>query len=147
MRVTLLASAGFARPALDALLAGGHEVSVGTQPARPAGRGRSLRPTEIWSHAEELGLGARELEDVNDPDGLAWLTGTDPDLVVVVAFGQKLGPAVRAAAPCTARRGGCWGMGRCAGCLAAADESSQRRSLGAKVDSYHEGHEEHEGRE
>jgi len=99
MRVTLLASAGFARPTLDALLAGGHEVSVGTQPARPAGRGRSLRPTEIWSHAEEFGLGAHELEDVNDPDGLAWLTSTDPDLIVVVAFGQKLGPAVRAAAP------------------------------------------------
>lgn len=99
MRVTLLASAAFARPTLDALLTEGHEVSLGTQPSRPAGRGRGLRPTDMGAHAESLGLKAVELEDVNDPDGLAWLTSTHPDLVVVVAFGQKLGPAVRAAAP------------------------------------------------
>ncbi len=99
MRVTLLASAAFARPTLDALLTAGHEVCVGTQPARPAGRGRGLRPTPLAEHAAELGLDAVELEDVNDPDGLAWLTSTAPDLVAVVAFGQKLGPAVRSAAP------------------------------------------------
>jgi methionyl-tRNA formyltransferase len=99
MRVTLLASAAFARPTLDALLTEGHEVSLGTQPSRRAGRGRGLRPTEMCAHAETLGLDVVELEDVNDSEGLAWLTGTHPDLVVVVAFGQKLGPAVRAAAP------------------------------------------------
>ncbi|MBM3985144.1 MAG: methionyl-tRNA formyltransferase, partial [Planctomycetes bacterium] len=36
MRVTLLASAEFALPTLEALLASGHEVALGTQPARPA---------------------------------------------------------------------------------------------------------------
>ena len=99
MRVTLLASADFALPALSALVTTGHEVSVGTQPARPAGRGRGLRPTPVAQAAEARGLGATELQDVNDPDGLAWLRATDPDLIAVVAFGQKLGPAVRAAAP------------------------------------------------
>ncbi len=99
MRVTLLASAAFARPTLDALLAEGYEVSVGTQPARRAGRGRGMRPTEIGAHVAALGFEAQELEDINDPDGLAWLTSTSPDLVVVVAFGQKLGPVVRKVAP------------------------------------------------
>jgi methionyl-tRNA formyltransferase len=99
MRVTLLASAEFAGPTLEALIAGGHEVAVGTQPARKAGRGRAPRPTPIGRQAANLGLPARELEDVNAPEGLDWLVSTNPDLVVVVAFGQKLGAAVRAAGP------------------------------------------------
>jgi methionyl-tRNA formyltransferase len=100
VRVTLLASAEFAVPTLDALLTRGHEVAVGTQPARPAGRGRKTpRPTPVAARAAELGLDPRELADVNEPDGLAWLTSTAPDLLVVTAFGQKLGPAVRAVAP------------------------------------------------
>ncbi|MCB9898071.1 MAG: methionyl-tRNA formyltransferase [Planctomycetes bacterium] len=99
MRVTLLASAAFGVPTLDTLLSHGHEVSVGTQPARPAGRGRRPQPTEVAHHAHSLGLPAFELDDVNGPEGLRWLTSSVPDIVVVVAFGQKLGPAVRAAAP------------------------------------------------
>ncbi len=99
MRVTLLASAEFALPTLEALLASGHEVALGTQPARPAGRGQPLRPTPVAARAAELGLRAEELQDVNSPAGLDWLRTTHPDLVAVVAFGQKLGPAVRAAGP------------------------------------------------
>jgi methionyl-tRNA formyltransferase len=99
MRVTLLASAEFALPTLEALLASGHEVALGTQPARPAGRGQVLRPTPVAARAAELGLAAQELEDVNAPAGLDWLRTTHPDLVAVVAFGQKLGPAVRSAGP------------------------------------------------
>lgn len=99
MKVTLLASADFALPTLEALLAAGHELVVGSQPARPAGRGREPRPTAVAARAAVLGLPTRELADVNDPEGLEWLASTAPDLIVVVAFGQKLGPAVRAAAP------------------------------------------------
>jgi methionyl-tRNA formyltransferase len=100
MRVTLLASAAFAVPTLHALLDAGHELSVGTQPARPAGRKRSVtRPTDVGRVCEELGLPPQELADVNSPEGLSWLSATQPDLVAVVAFGQKLGPAVRAVAP------------------------------------------------
>ena len=99
MRVTLLASADFALPTLERLMLAGHEVSVGTQPARPAGRGRRARPTPIAARCADLGLNAEELDDVDDKPGLEWLTSTQPDVVVVVAFGQKLGPAVRAAGP------------------------------------------------
>src|SRR5262249_11264351 len=99
MRVTLLASADFAIPVLEALVASGHEVALGSQPARPAGRGQKSRATPVAARASELGLPAQELADVNSPEGLDWLRTTSPDLVAVVAFGQKLGAAVRAAGP------------------------------------------------
>ena len=99
MKVAYLSSAEFGIPTLDALVRGGHEIVVGTMPARPAGRGRSLRATPVAMHAAQLGIPAMELEDVNAPEGLAWLREVDPDVTVVVAFAQKLGPAVRAAAP------------------------------------------------
>jgi len=99
MRITLLATADFAVPVLGKLLEEGYEVTIGTQPARPAGRGRRLRPTPIAAAAAELGLDAVELDDANDPEGLRWLSSCQPDLLVVVAFGQKLGPAVCKAAP------------------------------------------------
>ena len=99
MRVVLLASAEFALPTLAALLSGGHEVAVGTQPARPAGRGRQPTPTPVALRAAGLGLVATELPDVNAQQGLEFLGAARPDLIAVVAFGQKLGGAVRAAAP------------------------------------------------
>ncbi len=98
MKVTLLASGAFALPTFQRLIAGGYEIAVGTQPARPAGRGRRLAPTAVGRYAADAGLSVEELDDVNSPEGLAWLDGTHCDLIVVVAFGQKLGPAVRAAA-------------------------------------------------
>jgi methionyl-tRNA formyltransferase len=99
MKITLLATADFAVPTLSKLLKEGHEVSIGTQPARPAGRGRQLRPTPIAIAAADIGLDAVELDDVNGPEGLPWLTSCQPDLLVVVAFGQKLGSAVCKTAP------------------------------------------------
>ena len=99
MRIALLASAEFALPTLAALLSAGHEVVVGTQPARPAGRGRQPQSTPVALRAAGLGAGSTELEDVNAPEGLHFLSEARADLIVVVAFGQKLGPAVRAAAP------------------------------------------------
>ena len=99
MRIALLASAEFALPTLAALLSAGHEVVVGTQPARPAGRGRQPQSTPVALRAAGLGAGSTELEDVNAPEGLHFLSEARADLIGVVAFGQKLGPAVRAAAP------------------------------------------------
>ena len=99
MRIALLASAEFALPTLAAMLSAGHEVVVGTQPARPAGRGRQPQSTPVALRAAGLGAGSTELEDVNAPEGLHFLSEARADLIVVVAFGQKLGPAVRAAAP------------------------------------------------
>ncbi len=99
MNVTLLASSEFALPTLQALIDRQHEVSVGTQPARGAGRGQSPQPTPVALGAKALGLAVEEIENVNEKKGLEWLSSTSPDVLVVIAFGQKLGSAARAVAP------------------------------------------------
>lgn len=92
MRILFFGSGEFGIPTLRAL-AEGHELAgVVTQPARPSGRGLEARPTPIAEQARELGLPVWEVEDVNDPEVIARLLELRPELGVVVAFGQKIGP-------------------------------------------------------
>jgi methionyl-tRNA formyltransferase len=49
----------------------------------------------MGSYSSEIGVPVEEIDDINAPEWLEWLTETQPDLIAVVAFGQKLGPAVR----------------------------------------------------
>ncbi|GMU82813.1 MAG: methionyl-tRNA formyltransferase [Planctomycetota bacterium] len=93
MRIAFLGTGDFGRPALVRLAP---DVALAiSQPDRPAGRGREIHPTAIHALADELGIRHIQTEDVNalPIDSLF----KDIDLAVVVAFGQKLGPAVLAA--------------------------------------------------
>lgn len=97
MRLAFLGTGDFGGPALRALCAApGIDVVVAiSQPDRPSGRGQAVRPTPIHAVAEELGVRHLQTADVNaalPPDTLR-----DVDLAVVVAFGQKIGPALLAA--------------------------------------------------
>jgi methionyl-tRNA formyltransferase len=80
-------SGEFGIPTLRALIAAGHNIArVFTQPDRPAGRGKKLTPTPIGGLAIELGLPLTKTADIN-------LEPLPPvDLMVVIAFGQKIGP-------------------------------------------------------
>jgi methionyl-tRNA formyltransferase len=82
----IFAGAGeFGLPSLKALLERGHAiVQVISQPDRPAGRGRKLTPTPIAQFALERNLPLIRTQDIN--------TETLPpaDLLVVIAFGQKI---------------------------------------------------------
>ncbi|UCG15709.1 MAG: methionyl-tRNA formyltransferase [Phycisphaerales bacterium] len=99
MRMLFVGSGDFAGPTLH-YLAREHEVAtVVTQPARKAGRGRSLRPTAVRALAEQYGIPLIEAEDVNAPPIVAQLSATGAELGVVVAFGQKLGPELLASVP------------------------------------------------
>ncbi len=90
MRLAFLGTGDFGVGALHALRAAGHEiVAVISQPDRPAGRGRSVRPTPIHAAADELGLRHIQADDVNALDLDAAID--DAEVAVVVAFGQKLG--------------------------------------------------------
>lgn len=96
MRIVYLGSGEFGLPSLKALLER-HEVrAVVTQPDRPAGRGGRLTPTPvgefIGAHRPDVPL--YKPEDVNDPSLTGRLRSLDPDAWVVIAFGQKLGPAL-----------------------------------------------------
>ncbi|MCY3859391.1 MAG: methionyl-tRNA formyltransferase [Gammaproteobacteria bacterium] len=84
----------FAATILDALLASKHEVLlILTQPGRPAGRGRSVRPGPV----ETLGL--RHGLDVYSPTSLRGIeTALEPlDVLVVAAYGGLLPDQVLAA--------------------------------------------------
>jgi methionyl-tRNA formyltransferase len=100
MRVVFMGSPDFAVPSLDRLVTDGHDVAlVVTQPDRPAGRGRSLRPPPVKCAAERRGLPLAQPERLGHPEVLAALREARPDLIIVVAFGQFLPPAVRELPP------------------------------------------------
>lgn len=97
MRLVFMGTPDFAVPTLQALIAAGHEiVRVHTQPPRPAGRGRALRPSPVQLAAEAAGLCVVTPETLRGPSETEALAALAPDAAVVVAYGQILPPAVLA---------------------------------------------------
>lgn len=99
MNLVYLGSGEFGIPCLDALKASGHELAlVVTQPASPAGRGRRPQPTPVaqWSAAHAVPFA--ETDNVNSPEMIARIADCRPDVLVVIAFGQKIGPELVALA-------------------------------------------------
>jgi methionyl-tRNA formyltransferase len=95
MRIAFLGSGAFGLPTLEALLASGEEVAlVVSQPDRPAGRGLKERPTPVAEFALARGLPLRRPADVNRAEEVAAIDAARPDALVIVAFGQKISPAV-----------------------------------------------------
>ncbi len=82
-------------PSLEALHAAGHEiVLVITQPDRPARRGLKVTPSPVKEAARELGLAVFQPEKMRDPAVIERLRGLNPDVMVVVAYGQIIPPEV-----------------------------------------------------
>jgi methionyl-tRNA formyltransferase len=95
MRMILLASGEFAIPTFRWLVQSPNELlAVVSQPPRPSGRGRRLSPTPVQSFAEEHGAEVLAFDDINAADVVARLAAMQADLGLVIAFGQKLRPAV-----------------------------------------------------
>lgn len=98
MRLVFMGTPDFAVPALNALIAAGHEVlAVYTQPPRPAGRGKQLQPTPVHRAAESLGLPVFTPVSLKDTDEQAAFAALGADLAVVAAYGLILPTAVLAA--------------------------------------------------
>ncbi len=85
-----MGSPDFALPTLRALYESFNVVGVVTQPDRPAGRGREMRPPDVKVLAEELGLPIIQPKTLKSPEALAQLADWHPDVIVVAAFGQIL---------------------------------------------------------
>ena len=103
MRIVFFGTPDIAVASLAALLQAGHEVPcVVTQPDRPSGRRRHLTPPPVKVFATEHGLRVLQTDAVNDRAFLAELATSEPELIVVTAFGQKLGRRLLALPP-----GGC----------------------------------------
>jgi len=97
MRLAFFGAGAFGRPTLDALHARHDVALVVSQPAKPAGRKRTLTPTPVAAHAESIGLPVETTDDVNAPDFVARVAQLGLDASVVIAFGQKLGEPLIAA--------------------------------------------------
>ncbi|CAN5116513.1 methionyl-tRNA formyltransferase [soil metagenome] len=98
MRIIYMGTPDFAVPALDALAAAGHMVvAVYSQPPRPAGRGKALRPSPVHARAEAMGLNVRTPVSLKDADVQAQFTDLKADAAVVAAYGLILPRPILAA--------------------------------------------------
>jgi methionyl-tRNA formyltransferase len=98
MRLAFMGTPEFAVPTLDALLAAGHEVAaVYSQPPRPAGRGKALRPSPVQERAQAAGIEVRTPLSLRDAEEQAAFAALGLDAAVVAAYGLILPEAILAA--------------------------------------------------
>ena len=92
IKVYFLGSGEFAVPYLDILTncSNVELVGVGTQPDRPFGRRRQLRPTPVGIYCGSHFINCERIESVSSDEFYARMLGLQPDLIVVVSFGQIL---------------------------------------------------------
>lgn len=85
----------FAVPTLESLIKGGHEVIAAvTQPDKPKGRGKAVLMTPVKEKALEYNIPVYQPVKARDPEFIALLEEMNPDVIVVVAFGQILPKAI-----------------------------------------------------
>ncbi len=96
MKILFLGTGEIGLPALRWLLEkSGHEiVGVVTQPDKPVGRKQTLMPPAPKVLAIAQGVPVLQPEKVRDPDYLAAIRALEPDLILVVAYGQLLPQAL-----------------------------------------------------
>ena len=94
MKIVFMGTPDFSVPVLRALAARHDIVAVYTQPPRPAGRGKDLRPTPVHAAAEALGLPVRHPASLKGTDEQASFAALGADVAVVVAYGLILPQAI-----------------------------------------------------
>lgn len=95
MKVIFAGTPEFARQALAAIIAAGHEVVlVLTQPDRPSGRGMKLAPSPVKAEAEIHCIPVYQPEKLKDPATHGPIRQAQADVMVVAAYGLILPQAV-----------------------------------------------------
>jgi methionyl-tRNA formyltransferase len=91
VRTVFLGTSGFAVAVLERLAAGAHRPQlVVTRPDRPRGRGRKLGAPPVAQAARRLELAIAQPAKVNDPAARELIARTQPEVVVVCAFGALI---------------------------------------------------------
>ncbi len=93
-RIVFMGTPDFAVPALEALIETQTVVGVVTQPDRPAGRGKQLRPSPVKQTAAAAGIPLYQPKSLRQEAAAEPLREWQPDVIVVAAFGQILRPHV-----------------------------------------------------
>ena len=100
MRIIFMSTAPFACPTLRTLLASPYQVvAVVTQPDRPRGRGQHAAASAVKALALEHHLTILQPARLRPAAAVAALAALRPDIIVVVAYGNLLPPAVLALPP------------------------------------------------
>ena len=89
MKIIFMGTPDFAAASLEALIASRHEIqAVVTQPDKPKGRKGELTPSPVKVIAKREGIKVYQPLKVRDEDFVETLRAYNPDVMVVVAFGQ-----------------------------------------------------------
>jgi methionyl-tRNA formyltransferase len=95
LKIIFAGTPAFALPCLQALFQAGHEIkAVYTQPDRPAGRGQKPQASVIKEWAMRQQLAIFQPESLKSDTVQAQLQSHQADVMVVVAYGLILPPAV-----------------------------------------------------
>ena len=89
MKIIFMGTPDFAAASLEALIDSRHEIqAVVTQPDKPKGRKGELTPSPVKVVAEGKGIKVYQPQKVRDEEFVKTLRAYNPDVIVVVAFGQ-----------------------------------------------------------
>lgn len=96
MRIIFMGTPEFAVPVLESLINSRHEVvAVVTQPDRPKGRGKNMQFSPIKECALAHNIPVMQPVNVSVPEVIDELRAYEPELIVVVAFGQFVTKKIR----------------------------------------------------
>lgn len=91
LRIAFMGTPDFAVPALNALRAAGHEIAaIYSQPPRPAGRGKKMRPSPVQAWAERHDVPTHTPVSLKRPEEQRIFRALDLDAAVVAAYGLIL---------------------------------------------------------
>jgi methionyl-tRNA formyltransferase len=90
-KMIFMGTPDFAVPTLQALIHAGHRIlAVVTQPDKPKGRGRKTEAPPVKKLAQAHGIEVLQPEKASDDRFCDIIRKKEPDLIIVVAFGQIL---------------------------------------------------------
>lgn len=91
MKILYMGTPDFAVKPLKALIENNYEVcGVVTQPDKPVGRKAILTPPPVKVEAENAGIKVYQPHTLKNGEGIDILKETNPDVVIVVAYGKIL---------------------------------------------------------
>lgn len=90
MNVVFMGTPDFAVPSLENIAKVHNVQAVFTQPDKPVGRKMILTPPDVKVCAEKLGIPVYQPVKLKDSDSYEIIKDLNPDVIVVVAYGQIL---------------------------------------------------------